>query len=77
MSSRSEETSSHRNVADDLDRVQPFPAWCERCGFSEPTGRRLIKTGLGPVVTWLSPRRMGIRERHHREWLDARAQGSA
>jgi predicted DNA-binding transcriptional regulator AlpA len=58
----------------DPDRVMPLPAWCERCGFSEATGRRLIKTGQGPIVTWLSERRMGIRERHHREWLDARAE---
>lgn len=67
--------SAPNNVAAaDLDRVMPFPAWCERCGFSEATGRRLIKAGRGPTVTWLSERRMGIRERHHREWLDARAE---
>jgi hypothetical protein len=58
----------------DDDRVMPLSTWCERCGFSEATGRRLIKTGQGPTVTWLSERRMGIREKHHREWLDSRAQ---
>ena len=57
----------------DPDRVLPLPAWCERNGLSEATGRRLIKSGQGPTVTWLSKRRMGIRERHNREWLDSRA----
>jgi hypothetical protein len=61
----------------DLDRVNSFADWCERCGFSEATGRRIIAAGDGPTVTWLSTRRMGIRERHHLEWLDARAQRTA
>jgi predicted DNA-binding transcriptional regulator AlpA len=58
----------------DPDCVMPLPTWCKRCGFSEATGRRLIKIGQGPTVTWLSKRRMGIREKHHREWLDSRAE---
>jgi predicted DNA-binding transcriptional regulator AlpA len=62
---------------DDLDRVNSFAEWCARCGFSEPTGRRLIAAGNGPVVTWLSANRMGIRERHYREWLDKRATQAA
>jgi hypothetical protein len=61
----------------DLDRVNSFADWCERCGFSEATGRRILASGDGPTVTWLSTRRMGIRERHHLEWLDARAQRTA
>lgn len=56
----------------DLDRVTPFNEWCRRCGISEATGRRLIASGEGPIVTWLSARRMGIRERHYLEWLDKR-----
>jgi hypothetical protein len=61
----------------DLDRVNSFADWCERCGFSEATGRRIIASGEGPVITWLSTRRMGIRERHHIEWLNARATQAA
>jgi hypothetical protein len=57
----------------DLDRISSFSAWCSRCGFSEATGRRVLASGNGPVITWLSARRMGIRERHHLEWLDKRA----
>ena len=67
--------SSLENI--DLDRVSSFTDWCDRCGFSEATGRRIIAAGGGPTVTWLSTRRMGIRERHHLEWLDARAQRTA
>lgn len=54
----------------DLDRINSFAEWCKRAGFSEATGRRLIASGEGPTVTWLSARRMGIRERHYLEWLD-------
>ena len=54
----------------DLDRVISFAEWCERVNISPATGRRLIAAGKGPTVTWLSERRMGIRERHHLEWLD-------
>jgi hypothetical protein len=61
----------------DLDRVNSFADWCKRCGFSEATGRRIIAAGEGPVITWLSTRRMGIRERHHLQWLDARAAQAA
>ena len=61
----------------DLDRVNSFADWCQRCGFSEATGRRILASGDGPTVTWLSTRRMGIRERHHLEWLDARAEQTA
>lgn len=67
-------SSSNDSAEIDPDRVMSLLTWCDRCGFSEATGRRLIKTGRGPTVTWLSERRMGIREKHHREWLDARAE---
>jgi predicted DNA-binding transcriptional regulator AlpA len=58
----------------DLDRINSFSEWCKRAGISEATGRRLIDAGEGPKLTWLSARRMGIRERHYLEWLDARAE---
>jgi hypothetical protein len=57
----------------DLDAVCSFRVWCRRIGVSEATGRRLLASGKGPRITWLSTRRMGVRERHHVEWLDARA----
>jgi hypothetical protein len=57
----------------DLDRINSFNEWCERANISPATGRRLIAAGKGPTITWLSERRMGIRERDHLEWLDKRA----
>jgi hypothetical protein len=57
----------------DPDRVFTFAVFCRRVGISPATGRRLFASGRGPRVTWLSPRRMGIRERHFVEWLDANA----
>jgi predicted site-specific integrase-resolvase len=59
--------------ARDPDSVSSFDEWCERVGISPATGRRLIAAGKGPTITRLSERRMGIRERHHLEWLDGRA----
>jgi predicted DNA-binding transcriptional regulator AlpA len=61
----------------DLDRVNSFEEFCSRAGISPATGRRLLDAGEGPTVTWLSARRMGIRERHYREWLDRRTKKKA
>jgi hypothetical protein len=55
------------------DEVRSFRAWCEACGISLATGRRIVKSGRGPVITHLSDRRIGVRGRHHRNWLDERA----
>jgi hypothetical protein len=52
------------------DEVRSFRAWCETCGISPETGRRIIKSGQGPLITHLSDRRIGVRGRHHRHWLD-------
>jgi hypothetical protein len=57
----------------DLDRINSFSEWCKRAGISEATGRRILAAGEGPTVTWLSARRMGIRERDYLDWLDRRA----
>jgi predicted DNA-binding transcriptional regulator AlpA len=58
---------------DQRNRVLSFRAWCELNGFSEATGRRLIKSGEGPRVLQLSPRRIGIRESDNAAWQAARA----
>jgi hypothetical protein len=65
---KADPTSQHS----DPDCVAPFDAWCRRVGISESTGRRLLASGDGPRVTRLSARRIGIRERDHRVWLDSR-----
>jgi hypothetical protein len=51
-------------------RVIPFLHWCELCGFSKSTGERLIAAGK-VKVTYLSARRIGIREDHAHEYLES------
>jgi predicted DNA-binding transcriptional regulator AlpA len=53
-------------------RVLPFKQWCVVNGFSESTGRRIIKSDTGPTVTRLSARRIGITLRANREWQASR-----
>jgi hypothetical protein len=61
----------------DPDRVIPFLAWCKRIGVSAATARRLVRRGQGPRITKLSDRRVGVRERDHVAWLDARGESAA
>jgi len=58
------------------DRVLTFAEFAKIAGISLVTLRRRIAAHDGPIVTKLSERRRGIRVRHAREWLDARATGS-
>ena len=44
----------------DDNRVLSFHQWCELNGFSPATGRRIINAGNGPIITQLSPRRIGV-----------------
>jgi hypothetical protein len=67
----------HVLVVVDDDCVIPVREWCKRVGLSYKTWKRMRKTGEGPTVTWLSPNRIGIRLKHSREWLDARAETTA
>ena len=71
-----------------LDQVSPYPVgladdrvltlseFAKIAGISLVTLRRRIAAHDGPIVTKLSERRLGIRVRHAREWLDARASGN-
>ena len=58
------------------DRVLTLSQFASNAGISLVTLRRLIARGEGPTVTKLSERRLGIRVRHAREWVDARASGN-
>ena len=46
--------------ADADHRVISFREWCALNGFSQATGRRILKAGSGPVITQLSERRLGV-----------------
>jgi hypothetical protein len=61
---------------DDGDRVLSFRQWCELNGFSPATGRRLIAAGTGPIITQLSPRRIGITIRNNRAWHQMRSRNN-
>jgi predicted DNA-binding transcriptional regulator AlpA len=55
------------------DTVITIKQWCQRAGISYATAQRLIAAGDGPTITKLSTRRLGVRGRDHRAWLDSRA----
>jgi hypothetical protein len=57
-------------------RVIPWLQWCDLRGFSLSTGERLARAGK-VKVTYLSPRRKGVREDHDREYLDSCTRGGA
>jgi len=58
------------------DRVLTLAEFSQIAGISLITLRRRIAAHDGPIITKLSERRIGIRVRHAREWLDARASDS-
>jgi hypothetical protein len=55
------------------DRVLTLSEFAKIAGISLVTLRRRIAALDGPIITKLSERRIGIRVRHGRAWLDARA----
>lgn len=66
------ERRRHLPLANLDNRVLTLREWCEVNGFSWRTGHRLIKSGQGPVITQLSPRRIGITIANDRAWKAAR-----
>jgi hypothetical protein len=57
------------------DQVLTFPEWCQLNRISERTGRRILASPdpkARPVVTMLSPHRIGITVRNNRFWQKAR-----
>jgi hypothetical protein len=56
--------------------VIPWLEWIELRGIGVSTAERLEKAGK-VKVTYLSPRRKGVREDHDREYLEACLRGGA
>jgi hypothetical protein len=54
-------------------RVLSFLEWCLLNGISPATGRRIIKSGQGPIITQLSPRRIGVTIANNAAWQASRA----
>lgn len=55
------------------DQVLKISEFAKIAGISVITLRRGIAANDGPITTRLSKRRIGIRVRHGRAWLDSRA----
>ena len=55
------------------DRVLTFAEWCALNKIGQRTGRRIIRSGTGPVVTQLSARRIGITVANNRHWQASKA----
>jgi len=71
-------SQSERDRAYPADhRVLSFRQWCELNGFSLATGRRIINAGNGPIITQLSPRRIGITVANNIAWQESRARCAA
>ena len=59
------------------NQVLTFTEWCLLNTLSEATGKRIIDSGAGPVVTELAPRRVGITVGNNAAWQASRARGVA
>jgi hypothetical protein len=53
-------------------QVLTFFEWCQLNRFSERTGRRILNSGTGPIVTQLSPMRIGITVGNDKAWKASR-----
>jgi hypothetical protein len=58
-------------------QVLKFTDWCRLNGISPATGRRILKSGKGPIVTQLSVRRIGITLGANADWQRSRARENA
>jgi hypothetical protein len=77
MAVRNHRTKLHdRELGLDEHRVLSFSDWCDLCAISPATGRRILASGQGPIVTRLSARRIGITVGANAAWLASRAQSA-
>ena len=68
-----EQRRIQRQLSLEDDQVLTFNEWCALNGIGKRTGRRILTSGSGPVVTQLSERRIGITVGNNRRWQEARA----
>ena len=60
-------------VYENDDEVLTFKEWININKISAQTGRRILKSGTGPIVTALSAKRIGITRGANRAWQASRA----
>jgi len=73
---RTQRQDSLQHSLDD-DKVLTFAEWCKLNRIGQRTGRRIIKSADGPIVTQLSARRIGITVGNNRQWQASRARKGA
>ena len=71
--SRQSDPAADRELELNQFRVMSFAQWCALNGISPATGRRLLRSGRGPIVTQLSDRRIGITVGANMAWQAKRA----
>jgi hypothetical protein len=69
---RQSDPAADREIELSQHRVLTFLQWCSLNGISPATGRRILKSGKGPVVIQLSDRRLGISVGANAAWQAAR-----
>jgi predicted DNA-binding transcriptional regulator AlpA len=74
---RRQRQSEQDRARNDDHRVLSFAEFCALNGFSQATGRRIIKQGIGPAVTQLSARRIGVTVANNAKWQASRTRASA
>jgi hypothetical protein len=70
---RQSDPAADRELELNQFRVMSFAQWCALNGISPATGRRLLRSGRGPIVTRLSDRRIGITVGANMAWQAKRA----
>jgi predicted DNA-binding transcriptional regulator AlpA len=66
-----------RAVVSTDDMVMTLAEFAMAAGISIATVRRRIADGTGPRIVHLSARRIGVRVRDYRAWLDQQSRASA
>jgi hypothetical protein len=54
------------------NQILSFHQWCQLNGISERTGRRILASPDGPIVTQLSSNRFGISVGNNAVWQESR-----
>jgi hypothetical protein len=73
---RQSDPTHDRKIELNQHRVLSFIDWCLLNGISPATGRRILRSGTGPIVTQLSARRIGITIGANAEWQASRARSA-
>jgi hypothetical protein len=61
-----------RSTSIEDDQILNFREWCALISFSARTGRRVLDSNDGPIVTWLSAGRFGVSVGNNRAWQKSR-----